>query len=85
MSKKEELIKNEIGAYPCKACLRKHITSYPILKNVNGLIYAQCSNCACDKFDLYEFIGNNKNSAIRNWNEIMAHDYDSNTKKNEDE
>lgn len=73
--------KNEFGAYPCKACLRKHVTCYPVLKSYSGLVYAQCSNPECDKFDPYEFIGSTKNNAVHNWNETMVHDYDSSDKR----
>ncbi len=84
MSKKE-LEKNEMGAYPCKACMRRHIVSYPVVKMITGLPYAQCSNPECDRFDPYEFIGSTKKGAILNWNETMGHDYDSTNKKSENE
>ena len=81
MSKKDELVKNEMGAYPCKACLKKQITSYPIIKTVADLAYAQFSNPECSKYDPYEFIGSTKKGAILNWNESMVHDYDSYDKR----
>lgn len=71
---KTNLEKNELGAYPCKVCARKHVIVYPIFKNYSGLVYAQCPNC--DKFDPYEFIGSTKRGAINNWNDTMVHDYD---------
>lgn len=80
---KEEMIANEQGAYPCKTCKRKKIISYPNVFNVNGLFYARCPNC--NKYDLYDFLGTTKKAAIRNWNEIMIHDYDSTKKKENDE
>ena len=83
--KKEDLKPNEIGAYPCKACLRKHIISYPILKTVADLTYAQCSNLECNKYDPYEFIGSTKKGAINNWNDTMVHDHDSYDKRQKSE
>lgn len=83
--KKEDLKPNKIGAYPCKACLRKHIISYPILKTVADLTYAQCSNLECNKYDPYEFIGSTKKGAINNWNDTMVHDYDSYDKRQKSE
>lgn len=73
MSKKEELIKDENGAYPCKACKRKHITSYPIFTKVMGLYYAKCANPSCAKYDPFEFIGTTQKNAIENWNATMQH------------
>ena len=69
--------KNDRGAYPCKSCYRKHVTSYPTVTKVMGLYYAKCSNCECDKYDPYEFIGTTEKNAILNWNDTMAHDHDS--------
>ena len=68
-----EIEKNEMGAYPCKACKRKHIISYPMVNNVTGLYYAKCNNPECDKYDPYEFIGTTKKNAIENWNDTMMH------------
>lgn len=70
---KEQLEKNENGAYPCKACKRKHIISYPTVSKVTGLYYAKCSNPECDKYDPYEFIGTTQKNAIANWNDTMNH------------
>lgn len=78
---KEKLEKNEYGAYPCKTCLRKHIISYPTISKVMGLYYAKCSNCECDKYDPYEFIGTTEKSSIENWNQTMVHDYDSSSNR----
>lgn len=70
---KEEVIKNDKGACPCKACKRKRGTFYPTVTKVMGLYYAKCSNLECDKYDPYEFIGVTEKAAIENWNDTMTH------------
>jgi len=70
---KEEIVKNETGACPCKACKRKRGIFYPVINKVMGLYYAKCSNPECDKYDPYEFIGTTAKGAIENWNETMCH------------
>ena len=73
MAAKEEIVKNEKGACPCKACKRKYGIFYPEVNKVMGLYYAKCSNPECDKYDPYEFIGTTEKNAIENWNETMQH------------
>jgi len=67
---------------PCKACNRgikrgkiyttpKGTQSLPIIKEVEGLHYARCSNTNCTKYDLYEFLGRDPLHALKVWNDAM--------------
>jgi len=82
---KEEIIKDERGACPCKACKRKRGIFYPEVNKIMGLYYAKCSNPECDKYDPYEFIGTTTKNAIENWNEIMCHSTENMCKDKPDE
>lgn len=68
------------NAEPCKCCLRgvkskgqviipKGTISYPIVKKIQDLYYAQCPKC--NHFDPYEFLGTTERNAINSWNSMM--------------
>ena len=52
-------------ANPCKKCGCK-----PTIEIVSGLHYARCSNCECDIWGPYDFIGITPQNAVYQWNEL---------------
>lgn len=71
MLKTEIKYYDENGTCPCKACKRKKRIRYPRINLIDGLYYAQCTNCG--NFGLYDFIGLSRKAAINNWNNRMEH------------
>lgn len=69
-----KVLYNEEGALPCKYCKKHGKIVYPKIVEITGeeLYYAQCPNCKNRKWDIYEFLGANKKSAIRTWNYAMG-------------
>lgn len=76
----------EIKTECCKACKRgikqagvvivpKGTESHPIVKNIQGLFYAQCPNCT--NYDPYQFLGTTKKTCIESWNNYMKSGGDS--------
>lgn len=67
---KDDYVPNEEGAYPCRRCYQlKHKVVYPKIVVIEDLYYAQCTECRF--FDIYEFLGISRKSAIKQWNETQ--------------
>lgn len=59
---------------PCKYCGHK-----PKIVPIDGLFYAQCTNCT--KYDPYEFVGRSENKVLATWNDWQNTNFQNNGRK----